>query len=49
MASYRSTAVARQARKRLAKYKSSEAMKAYREGFADGHEQGYQRALRDVM
>jgi flagellar biosynthesis/type III secretory pathway protein FliH len=49
MASYRDTAVARQIRKALAKFKSSEAMRAYREGYAAGHKDGYMRALEEVI
>ena len=49
MASYRDTAVARQTRKALAKFKSSEAMRAYREGYAAGHKDGYMRALEEVI
>lgn len=49
MASYTNTRIARQTRKALAKYKSSEAMRAYREGYAAGHKDGYHRALQEVM
>lgn len=49
MGRYDNPTLATRTRKALAKYKSTEALRAYREGYAAGHKDGYMRALEEVI